>query len=157
MFAPETVSVGTARRFVADAVIKLGCGDADWPLVLIVSELATNAVIHARTDFTVSVSVVGTRIRLEVRDLSSRLPRQRSYGRDATTGRGLRLAASMSDEWGVREEADGKTVWVEIDTEAVRGNGDEESLLATLSDADGDSRALDAAAGGLSALIRAAA
>lgn len=93
------------------------CDDA----ASLVSELATNAVIHARTPFTLVVSRIEDNVRVSVHDGSAVLPRRRAYGLDAATGRGLRLLATMSSNWGIEAETGGKVVWFELPCE---GNGD---------------------------------
>ena len=75
------------------------------------SELATNAVLHAGTDFTVSVDVLEDALRVQVRDASRRSPRARRYGLGATTGRGLGLVEALAQDWGVEVDGSGKTVW----------------------------------------------
>jgi hypothetical protein len=92
------------------------CDDA----VALVSELATNAVIHARTRFTIVVSREGETIRVGVHDLSAVIPRRREWGVDATTGRGLRLVATLSSRWGIDAETGGKVVWFEVPGEGSR-------------------------------------
>lgn len=112
----STSSVPAARRFVESIVSAWGHPDLGWSAALVVSELAANAALHARTPFTVSVdSGDGGTVRVEVSDGSRRLPLQRSYGADATTGRGLRLVQDISSSWGVIDRAGGKTVWVVLD------------------------------------------
>jgi anti-sigma regulatory factor (Ser/Thr protein kinase) len=110
-FPAEVSSVPAARRFVRDSLIALGavgaCDDAE----LLVCELATNAVLHARTSFTVEVSGDGRTARICVHDLSPARPRTRDYGLGATTGRGMRLVASIAADWGVEQQGSGKTVW----------------------------------------------
>jgi len=92
------------------------CDDA----VALVSELATNAVIHARTPFTITVSRDGDTIRVGVHDRSAVSPRRRAYGLDATTGRGLRLVATIASNWGIDAEPGGKVVWFEVRREGLR-------------------------------------
>ncbi|WP_432492591.1 ATP-binding protein [Kineococcus gypseus] len=111
-------AVGTARRHVRRALAELGAPELEGSAELGVSELVTNAVLHARTAFSVAVRVgEDGRVRVEVSD-SSPVPVQvRRPGASATTGRGLQLVASVSTGWGVqvRSEGDGpgKTVWFE--------------------------------------------
>jgi hypothetical protein len=110
--------------------------------VAMVSELATNAVIHARTPYTVAVSREGDTVRIGVHDLSAVIPRRRAYGLDATTGRGLRLVASMSSDWGIEPESNGKVVWFEVRLGGVRtppewyADLDVEALLSAFGDGD---------------------
>ncbi|MCA0329165.1 MAG: ATP-binding protein [Actinobacteria bacterium] len=115
---PDPASVREARLFVADRLRRL-----DPPVppslvdtsVLLTSELASNAVLHGRSTFTVVVARRADSVRIEVRDLSRSLPRRRSYSLTATTGRGVALVQDQSDRTGVDLHADGKTVWFEID------------------------------------------
>jgi anti-sigma regulatory factor (Ser/Thr protein kinase) len=109
---PESVSA--ARRFVIATLGDLGAGKACDDAATLVSELATNAVLHARTAFTIEVQVTGDVIRVGVVDQSAAVPRVRDYGRDATTGRGMRLVSTMATGWGVERQPDGKTVWFEL-------------------------------------------
>ena len=105
-------SVAEARRFLRAT---LGGWDAEaleWPAMQALSELVTNAVLHAGTAVTVVLELVDAgRLRLEVRDGSARIPHQRRYGTQATTGRGIALVAGLSDHWGVDTVGDGKAVW----------------------------------------------
>lgn len=113
---PETTSVAAARRFVQDVLEAWGLTEVSWSCLQLTSELATNAVIHARTDFTVEVSRDGHVLRVCVRDGSPAAPGVRRYGSDATTGRGMRLVESMAADWGVARQGAGKTIWFAMDT-----------------------------------------
>ena len=132
-------SVPPARHFVESVLTAWGRPESAWTAALLVSELAANAALHARTEFSVRVVDQAERIRIEVRDSSPRIPRQRSYGVDATTGRGLQLVAQLAHDWGVTTEADGKVVWVELPSEPDLPpvvDVDPELLLATFTDDD---------------------
>ncbi len=89
---------------------------AAWPretvetVELIASELATNAVRHARTDFGMTIETNGE-IRIEVRDSGPGRPTALSPKPSELTGRGLRIVEALSDVWGVTLRPDGKTVW----------------------------------------------
>lgn len=107
--------MGQARRFVAAVLERWGVGDAAWTCLQLISELATNAVIHARTEFTVEVGRDGDVLRVCVHDASPVAPGVRRYAADSTTGRGLRMVESMSAEWGVQPVGFGKTIWFELD------------------------------------------
>ena len=105
-----------ARRFVAGL---LGCrpfADRVSPddVQLVVSELATNAVIHAGTPFSVSVSSDGSVMRIGVSDWSAIRPVMRDRPPTALSGRRLRLVAAVSSAWGVDASPVGKTVWAEL-------------------------------------------
>lgn len=106
-------SVRAARAFVEEAMAD--CPDGVRRIaVLLVSELATNAVLHAQSAFDVRVRMDGERVRVEVHDGSPTLPVVKDYGVDAVTGRGVRLVQLLSSRWDVDAGPDGKTVWFEI-------------------------------------------
>ncbi|MFL6239767.1 MAG: ATP-binding protein [Actinomycetes bacterium] len=117
-FAADPVSVAEARKFVVSAASDLGIADLDWELRQIVSELATNAVLHARTAFTLTITTTETLVRVEMRDASPRRVQSRSYDADASTGRGMQLIQTLSRAWGVETDGDGKTVWAELDVDS---------------------------------------
>lgn len=130
-FAPVPVSARDARRFLRTFLAGRGLdGDVTEAAELALSEVVTNAVVHAHTDFHVTLSLddVGL-LRVEVRDENPQLPVQRGYGRQATTGRGMGLVAAYVSDCGVDAHArDGKTVWFVVDTQAPSRN-DEQDLL----------------------------
>ena len=111
---PAAESVAAARRFVQEHLAALGAPAAGEDAAMLVSELATNVVLHARTPFTVEVRRSGETVRVCVLDQSPVRPRTRDYGTDATTGRGMRLVASLASDWGVEVQDGGKTVWFEL-------------------------------------------
>jgi anti-sigma regulatory factor (Ser/Thr protein kinase) len=78
---------------------------------LMVSELATNCVQHARTPFELVISDEQRQIRVEVRDTGGGRPVPRSPTPAERTGRGLRIVEAMSDAWGIDPSSCGKTVW----------------------------------------------
>lgn len=112
---PEPSSVAAARRFVQDTLDAWGLDEAAWTAALLISELATNAVIHGRTPYSVEISRDADTVRVGVLDGSPVAPGLRRYGSDSTTGRGLRLVDSMSSRWGVVPREQGKSVFFEID------------------------------------------
>jgi anti-sigma regulatory factor (Ser/Thr protein kinase) len=108
-------SVGTARRFIeARAAAWSFPEPAGSQLVLIGSELVTNAVLHARTELTLTMELHDGRVRISVKDRSKAPPTLRHYQADALTGRGLGVVAALSDRWGISAAADGKVVWAEV-------------------------------------------
>jgi anti-sigma regulatory factor (Ser/Thr protein kinase) len=112
-FEPEAAQVGMARRFAASTLAEWGVEDGD--VTLLVSELATNAVLHARSEFTVELALLQGRIRVEVRDGNPRLPSFAVVPADAYSGRGLTLVQNLADAWGVETLAGGgKAIWVEV-------------------------------------------
>ena len=110
-FGPDLVNVGEARRFVRRALIDLGAEEMEFEAAQVVSELATNSVIHAGTPFEVDLDLDGESLRIAVSDGSRRSPVAKSHSAQATTGRGLKLVATLADAWGTEPRSDGKTVW----------------------------------------------
>jgi PAS domain S-box-containing protein len=107
--------VSGARRFVRAALDAVGAApDQADVAVLLVSEVASNAVLHARTSIEVRVMAADGWIRLEVRDGSRVLPSISDHDGDGMTGRGLVLVASLASSWGARPDPAGKVVWFEV-------------------------------------------
>lgn len=108
-------SVGHARRFVRQALESWHLDAALDAALLLTSELATNAVLHARSTFAVLVSRDDEQIRVDVLDGSSVPPRRRHNSTTAATGRGVGLVESLSSAWGLTppDRLDGfaKGVW----------------------------------------------
>jgi anti-sigma regulatory factor (Ser/Thr protein kinase) len=139
----DASSVPAARHFVVATLSTWGLDGATWAMAQIVSELAANCALHARTDYTIRLVTSGDGLRLEVRDGSPARVRPRRYGFQATTGRGLRLVEALADAWGVDVAPGGKTVWVALpvgtgSTDEVQDDldVDVEGLLAAFDDED---------------------
>ncbi|QMU74987.1 ATP-binding protein [Streptacidiphilus sp. PB12-B1b] len=120
----DPAEVGRARRWTR---LRLqGCGvDLDAPLaetlVLVVSELVTNAVVHTgspavlRLVFPVGADADRRPVRVEVADASDQPPQRRSTASEATSGRGLEMVDCLTDRWGWYPDGAGKRVWCEIE------------------------------------------
>ncbi|MDP9496879.1 MAG: ATP-binding protein, partial [Actinomycetota bacterium] len=112
---PVGPSVPRARRYVREQLLSAVPEDVVDAAELCVSELATNSVLHAATEFVVELARSGDAVRLAVSDRSPVLPRTVPYGTTAATGRGLHLVARLSAHWGVQAlTGTGKTVWCEV-------------------------------------------
>jgi len=86
--------------------------------VLLVSELVSNAVVHARTDISLTLRWDRSVITVEVRDGSDRLPAPCDVPPVATSGRGLQIVDRMARSWGVRRiPGDGKITWFSLASE----------------------------------------
>jgi serine/threonine-protein kinase RsbW len=85
--------------------------------VLIVSELVTNAVRHARGTDVVEVDLHATRtcLRIEIQDFDRHWPQPRIPGGFEESGFGFVLVDALAAKWGVRETLTGKAVWAELD------------------------------------------
>jgi anti-sigma regulatory factor (Ser/Thr protein kinase) len=126
--APESISA--ARSNVGEALVAWGLDGLVDSATLLVSEVATNVVLHARTDFEVRVEQRGDRVRVSVSDGSDRSALRRRYGLEAGTGRGLALVETLSAQWGVdpAEAPWSKTVWFELDERVAGEDGLEGAL-----------------------------
>lgn len=109
-FSPEPSSVRAVRRFISEVLA--GAPDTDH-VVLAASELATNVVKYARTQFTVWLHSDAERVRLEVSDGTSIIPAVVELSESKW---GLRIVQALSDQWGVDSTESGKTVWVTFPT-----------------------------------------
>ena len=112
---PTPESPRRARELVADAL----CSHVDPETVhyaaVVVSELVTNAVIHANTTVTVGLHLLPEgAARIEVGDGSSWPPSRKLPTADEPGGRGLILVEALAKDWGVTPTADGKKVWAEL-------------------------------------------
>jgi anti-sigma regulatory factor (Ser/Thr protein kinase) len=84
-------------------------------IVLVVSELVTNAVVHGESARQLRLRRTATRVIVEVFDNGRRMPHPRVAEPDAESGRGLHLVAKIADRWGARPVHAGKVVWCEFD------------------------------------------
>lgn len=113
MLPPDAESPRRARYLARDALA--GQSEETTELVmLLVSEVVTNAVLHARSDIRVAISWNGDAVRVEVADHSPLLPAQRHFSEMATTGRGIQLVDEIADSWGLVPGDEGKVVWFEL-------------------------------------------
>lgn len=112
-FTPEVESVRRARRLVREVVSEAG-GDGDTAEVL-TAELATNAVVHARTAFLVRWERLDSSIRVEIvndePEMIVRLVEASDEG-----GRGLMIVDELARAWGVETSPESKVVWFELAT-----------------------------------------
>jgi anti-sigma regulatory factor (Ser/Thr protein kinase) len=109
-------SVGTARRLVRAALAAWSLDDLADDSMLIVSELVSNAVQHARSRF-IRVTVTrpeAMRVRIGVVDKSKRLPEFREPHVGDDGGRGLALVGALAKDWGTDQLPWGKRVWAEL-------------------------------------------
>ncbi len=109
---------GAARSFLTEVLRSWGRERLTDDAVLVVSELTSNAVFHARSQVTVTVTARPGSIRLSVRDDDPTAPVLQAPGPTDAGGRGLLLVAALSARWGVDELPSGKVVWAELDDRA---------------------------------------
>ncbi|HUR03708.1 MAG TPA: ATP-binding protein [Nonomuraea sp.] len=106
---PETV--GRARRLVRETLTAWELSNLADDMTTVISEVVTNAVVHARTSMTLSLHRQGRSVRAEVADRSTAWPTRLPVGPDDEHGRGLAIVAAYSERWGVDPSSDGKTIW----------------------------------------------
>jgi anti-sigma regulatory factor (Ser/Thr protein kinase) len=115
VFPSVAPSAASARRFVAAALRRGGCSDDFIELVLLLtSELVTNAYRHAGTETRVSVRLDDDCVRVEVRDVGRGEPELRPLDTDRVDGRGLQIVDALADRWGYHSNAGGTAVWFEL-------------------------------------------
>ncbi|AZS70853.1 ATP-binding protein [Streptomyces lydicus] len=109
-------SVATARRLVRTALAAWDMEELADDGALVVSELVTNAVQHARSEvIRLVVSRPGpATVRIGVVDKSKAPPQHRPSGNEDDSGRGLVLVAGLADDWGTDLLPWGKRVWSEL-------------------------------------------
>ena len=114
LLLPGTVEApSVARHALRQWMDGLDCPDEFVEdAVLLVSEVVTNAVVHASSAPRLLVTVVGDRLRIEVHDMSRALPVMQPWGA-AIGGRGLRIVDQLADAWGTTMTSTGKVVWSE--------------------------------------------
>jgi anti-sigma regulatory factor (Ser/Thr protein kinase) len=107
-------SVARIRRFAAEAC-RTTSPDVDADTVaLLVSEVATNALVHGEGSVRVRVRPVPHGLRVEVEDDSPVLPARRRATPMDEGGRGIALVETLSSGWGAETVDGGKTVWFEV-------------------------------------------
>ena len=139
---PSSASPSRARAFVREALRRWSLDHLADDASVVVSELATNVMLHAGTSFSVVLERSGVGVRLSVRDQDRSpvlLPVSVSHPpssllddadlddleqllrASATTGRGLQLLAALAPSWGVDHDEHGKTVWAVLGDVATPG------------------------------------
>jgi anti-sigma regulatory factor (Ser/Thr protein kinase) len=109
-------AVGQARRFTRRTLRSWNVPERDRDAVLlVVSELVTNALVHTDGRVRLDLTLVNHRLRVAVADASPRSPvKPTSIGWEATGGRGILLVEALSDSWGTVPVSGGKQVWSEL-------------------------------------------
>lgn len=130
-FPPTARSVPDARRAVAAGLAQWGLQDLTETVTLLVSEVVTNAVLHARTEIAVTMGRADDGVRISVSDGSSLTPSMRRHSATATTGRGVHLLDRLADSWTAEPTDDGKTV-----SFTVSGGRDPWAAVALVGEAD---------------------
>ncbi|MFF8032069.1 MULTISPECIES: SpoIIE family protein phosphatase [unclassified Streptomyces] len=112
---PEALS--EARRLIRTAVAAWGAPERTDEIELVADEMITNVLMHTEGSAVLTLRLLtgsGRRVRVEVEDSSSALPRPREAGESGVSGRGLLLVETLTDVWGVEARGGGKCVWGEF-------------------------------------------
>ncbi|MFJ2949685.1 SpoIIE family protein phosphatase [Streptomyces sp. NPDC087226] len=111
-------ALAEVRRMIRTAVEGWGAGERADEIELVADEMITNVLMHTEGAAVVNVRVLDgggeRRVRVEVEDSSSALPRRREAGESGVSGRGLLLIETLTDVWGVEARGGGKCVWSEF-------------------------------------------
>jgi anti-sigma regulatory factor (Ser/Thr protein kinase) len=107
----DAAGIARVRHRVVEQLVAWGCADTDG-VALVLSELVTNAVVHAGGAVDITVTNDGQRIRIAVRDNGSGWPRVREGGSGG--GLGLHIVTKISERWGSEATNTGKIVWATV-------------------------------------------
>ncbi|MFH9420772.1 ATP-binding protein [Streptomyces sp. NPDC017529] len=118
-YTPFPKAVALARRRAVRLVGEWGHEEIAGDVGVLVSELATNALVHGRVKgrlFRVHLVATGRVVRVAVSDVRGEaLPAERDADEEDLGGRGLVIVRGLAARWGVRERGVGKTVWCEVE------------------------------------------
>jgi anti-sigma regulatory factor (Ser/Thr protein kinase) len=105
-------AVSNARRVVTENLRSWGVPEGTIDeVVLMASELVTNAFLHGRPPIDLRLRSSGSEITFEVQDRAPYRPRRRRAQDDDENGRGLQIVSILADRWGSRATGTGKSVW----------------------------------------------
>lgn len=111
----ELSSVAIARRFVREKLDEWGIETSVDDAMLVVSELAANALTHAESSYRVRLATAGPALRIEVEDDGAGTPEPKPLTETEEHGRGLHLVGAVAVSWGMEAGvAGGKRVWAEL-------------------------------------------
>lgn len=118
-FEPHPTCAGEARRFVMSAMRPWNVAGLVNDAATCATELVTNAILHSRTEFAVSVRRTPDGVRIDVQDdrpdrIPVVVPGSLEPLDTGTTGRGLILIAAIAHRWGYFTTGLAKTVWAEL-------------------------------------------
>jgi CheY-like chemotaxis protein len=105
---------GIARGFADKTLQEWHLEHLSETVVLLTSELVTNAVTHAESDLELTLQLVDGFLRVEVYDRSNTDPQQRSPALDVPGGRGIALVDALASAWGTEDAGLGKVVWFQV-------------------------------------------
>jgi Histidine kinase-like ATPase domain len=103
-----------ARRFVSETLRRWGAADGAGDAEIVVTELATNAVVHARSAFQVELAVTGSSVLIRVSDTVPLHGPSGGAPLVAAPTHGLGVIAAIARAWGAEPVTGGKAVWADL-------------------------------------------
>ncbi|MFJ9583117.1 ATP-binding protein [Streptomyces acidicola] len=122
-YDPCPSAAGRARAEVRRQLESWGLTEQSETAELLVSELVTNALLHARSRLRLTLSAAHGVLRCEVSDADGRRPRVHRATETSEDGRGMFLVDTLARRWGCHQDGPGKTVWFELATCGLDGCG----------------------------------
>lgn len=119
VYLPVSQSVPAARRWLRAVLAEADALECSDDAALVVSELATNAVVHATSPFRVLLDLSAGRLRVSVEDAEDQLFEPRAPQVDDVGGRGSLIIESLAEHWGCDQLTGGKVVWADLRSGAV--------------------------------------
>jgi CheY-like chemotaxis protein len=113
-FTADPKSVSAARRFVAGTLAQWDQGGLADTITLLLSELVTNAIVHAEAAPAVRVRLLRDRVHVEVADTRPETVQAQHPAETETSGRGLSLVEALATSWGSVALPGGKVVWFDV-------------------------------------------
>jgi anti-sigma regulatory factor (Ser/Thr protein kinase) len=113
-FPAEPASIPASRHALAEFLAGRVADDPRSVAALLVTELASNALRHAATPFTIRADLTPCHLRVEVADGTGDEPVELAPAPGEIGGRGILLVNRLADHWGSERTPDGKNVWFEL-------------------------------------------
>jgi anti-sigma regulatory factor (Ser/Thr protein kinase) len=104
-----------ARQFISGVLLEWDLAEQRETIVLLVSEVVTNALSHTNGEVDLTMRRLPGRLRVEVSDEAAAAPHINGGGLLDESGRGVPLLGGFSDRWGTLPRGGGKVVWFELD------------------------------------------
>jgi anti-sigma regulatory factor (Ser/Thr protein kinase) len=122
-YEPSPSAAGEARAEVRRQLECWGLTEQSDTAELLVSELVTNALVHAESRLRLTLTAAHGVLRCEVTDADRHRPRVRRVTETSESGRGMFLVDELARRWGCHPDGPGKTVWFELATCGLDGCG----------------------------------
>jgi len=121
-FPPVPASAGEVRQLVSQSLQRWGLAAAEETTLLLVTELVSNVVRHAKTTLTLLLAYDGSRLHVGVSDEDRQMPVLAKSSIKAHQGWGLQLISALASDWGTRTSPEGKTVWFDLSVDEPSGD-----------------------------------